>query len=86
MADIIEKGNTAYEERDKPHNQIQTLKLHAKKEAGDFEKEIKEMSYLLEKIKLSSYSKKVGGRSESPTGNNFYDTEPAIVHENRSTK
>lgn len=84
MADIIEKANNAYEERDKAHNQIQTLKIQAKKEATDFEREIKEMSYLLEKIKLSSYSKKVG-RSESPN-QNFYETEPVILHEARNTK
>ena len=38
MADIIERANNAYEERDKAHNQIQTLKMQAKKEAGQFEK------------------------------------------------
>lgn len=36
MADIIEKANNAYEERDKAYNQIQTLKLQAKKEASEF--------------------------------------------------
>lgn len=60
MADIIEKANNAYEERDKAHNQIQTLKIQAKKEASEFEKEIKDMSYLMEKIKLSSYGKRTG--------------------------
>lgn len=34
MADIIERANNAYEERDKAHNQIQTMKIQAKKEAG----------------------------------------------------
>ena len=33
MADIIEKANNAYEDRDKANNQIQSLKTHAKKEA-----------------------------------------------------
>jgi len=34
MADIIERANTAYEERDKANNQIQVLKGQAKKEGG----------------------------------------------------
>lgn len=33
MADIIEKANNAYEDRDKANNQIQSLKTQAKKEA-----------------------------------------------------
>ena len=41
MADIIEKANNAYEDRDKANNQISSLKQQAKKEATDFEKEIK---------------------------------------------
>ena len=72
MADIIERANNAYEERDKAHNQIQTMKIQAKKEAGQFEKQIKEMSNIMEKIKLSSFAKKVGRTNESTTGNNFY--------------
>jgi len=31
MADIIEKANNAYEDRDKANNQMQALKTHAKK-------------------------------------------------------
>jgi hypothetical protein len=31
MADIIEKANNAYEDRDKASNQIQSLKQQAKK-------------------------------------------------------
>ena len=31
MADIIEKANNAYEDRDKANNQIQTLKKQSKK-------------------------------------------------------
>lgn len=61
MADIIEKANNAYEDRDKANNQINSLKQQAKKEAGEFEKEIKEISHLMEKIKLSSYAKKTKG-------------------------
>jgi uncharacterized coiled-coil DUF342 family protein len=38
MANIIEKANTAYEERDKANSQIQNLKQQAKKETTDFEK------------------------------------------------
>ena len=60
MADIIEKANNAYEDRDKANNQINSLKTQAKKEASDFEKEIKEISHLMEKIKISSYGQKAG--------------------------
>lgn len=38
MADIIEKANNAYEDRDKANNQINALKQQAKKEASEFEK------------------------------------------------
>lgn len=54
------------------------MKIQAKKEAGEFEKEIKEMSYLMEKIKLSSFAKKAGRVNESTTGNNFYEAEPMV--------
>ncbi len=64
MADIIEKANNAYEDRDKANNQINSLKQQAKKEAGEFEKEIKEISHLMEKIKLSTYAKKAKGIEE----------------------
>lgn len=36
MADIIEKANNAYEDRDKANNQVNSLKTQAKKEATDF--------------------------------------------------
>lgn len=54
MANIIEKANTAYEERDKANSQIQNLKQQAKKETSDFEKELKELSALMEKAKLAN--------------------------------
>ena len=38
MADIIEKANNAYEDRDKANNQITSLKQQAKKEASEFDK------------------------------------------------
>ncbi len=41
MADIIEKANNAYEDRDKANNQITSLKQMTKKQASQFEKEIK---------------------------------------------
>jgi uncharacterized coiled-coil DUF342 family protein len=65
MADIIEKANNAYEDRDKANNQINSLKAQAKKEASEFEKDIKEVSHLMEKIKLSSYAKKIGSNEEA---------------------
>jgi len=40
------------------------MKTQAKKEATDFEKEIKEMSHIMEKIKLSSYAKRVAKNYE----------------------
>lgn len=36
MANIIEKANNAYEERDKANNQVTTLKTQARKEANEF--------------------------------------------------
>lgn len=69
MADIIEKANNAYEDRDKANNQINSLKQQAKKEANDFEKEIKEISHLMEKIKLSSFAKKAGRSPEEHSYN-----------------
>ncbi len=36
MADIIQKANNAYEDRDKANNQINAMKSSAKKEAFDF--------------------------------------------------
>ena len=41
MADIIEKANNAYQDRDKANNQITSLKQMAKKQASQFEKDIK---------------------------------------------
>jgi hypothetical protein len=49
MAAIIESANSAYEERDKANDQIQNLKQQAKREAADFEKELKEISHIMEK-------------------------------------
>jgi hypothetical protein len=81
MADIIEKANNAYEDRDKASNQIQSLKQQAKKEAVEFEKEIKEMSHLMEKIKLSTYVKKgVRNNGFDSTSNNFYDGDQPIFN------
>lgn len=48
--------------------------MQAKKEAEEFEKQIKEISYLMEKIKLSEYAKKTDKLNESVAGN-FYDDE-----------
>lgn len=49
MAEIIETANSAYEERDKANDQIEHLKQQAKREAKDFENELKELSQLAEK-------------------------------------
>ena len=43
------------------------------------------MSGLVEKIKLSSHAKKTGRANESPTGNNFYESEP-LVYESKNVK
>ena len=73
MADIIEKANNAYEDRDKANNQISSLKQQAKKEAVDFEKEIKEIGHLMEKIKLSTYAKKAGKSHEE------HSNHPSVI-------
>lgn len=44
MAEIIETANNAYEERDKANDQIENLKSKAKREAKDFENELKDIS------------------------------------------
>lgn len=75
MADIIEKANSAYEERDKASNQVSALKQQAKKEASEFEREIKEISHLMEKIKLMSFVKKETTTVQDHTST-FYETEP----------
>lgn len=51
MASIIESANSAYEERDNANTQILSLKTQAKKEAADFEKELKDVSHVMEKNK-----------------------------------
>ncbi|CAD8088840.1 unnamed protein product [Paramecium primaurelia] len=51
MADIIETANTAYEERDKANDLIQSLKQQAKRESADFEKDLRELSQIMEKNK-----------------------------------
>lgn len=48
MAEIIEKANNAYEERDKANDQIQHLKSQAQREAKDFENQLKELSQMAE--------------------------------------
>ena len=54
MANIIEKANTAYEERDKANHDIQSMKQQSKKETVDFEKELKELSHVMLKTKLAN--------------------------------
>ena len=51
MANIIETANTAYEERDRANDQIQNLKMLAKKESENFEKDLRELSHIMEKNK-----------------------------------
>jgi hypothetical protein len=59
MANIIERANTAYEERDKSNIEINNLKMQAKKETTEFEKELKELSHTLEKTKITDHIKAV---------------------------
>jgi len=49
MASIIESANTAYEERDIANEQIDDLKQQAKREASDFERELKDLSQAMVK-------------------------------------
>lgn len=51
MANIIEAANSAYEDRDRAQEQLGTLKIQAKKEQDEFEKEWKELNTLIEKNK-----------------------------------
>eukprot|EP01017_Pseudomicrothorax_dubius_P048784 TRINITY_DN8950_c0_g3_i4.p1 TRINITY_DN8950_c0_g3~~TRINITY_DN8950_c0_g3_i4.p1 ORF type:complete len:476 (+),score=174.56 TRINITY_DN8950_c0_g3_i4:212-1639(+) len=51
MADIIESANTAYEERDKANDQIQGLKQQAKRDAQEFEKDLRELSQVVQRNK-----------------------------------
>ena len=55
MADVIESANSAYEERDKANDQIQNLKSQAKREASQFENDLKDLSQLMEKHKKKLY-------------------------------
>ena len=56
MADIIEKANYSYEQRDKANQQIQNIKDQARKETFDFDRELKELSLLTEKSRIGNYS------------------------------
>mmetsp|Transcript_21937 Transcript_21937/g.40034 ORF Transcript_21937/g.40034 Transcript_21937/m.40034 type:complete len:459 (+) Transcript_21937:258-1634(+) len=51
MANIIEAANSAYEDRDRAQEQLGTLKIQAKKEQDEFEREWKELNTLIEKNK-----------------------------------
>ena len=51
MANIIESANSAYEERDKANEDIQNLKQQSKREELDFQKDLKELSQIMEKNK-----------------------------------
>lgn len=48
MAGIIETANNAYEARDRANNEIETLKDQAKREAEDFQNELKDLAQLAE--------------------------------------
>lgn len=48
MAEIIETANNAYEERDKANDNIDSLRSKAKREAKEFENDLKEISKLAE--------------------------------------
>jgi len=70
MANIIETANTAYEDRDKANDLIQNLKQQAKRESADFEKDLRELSQIIEKnnktmdfIKFSEKQKEVNANS-----------------------
>lgn len=61
------------------------MKQQAKKEASEFEKEIKDISHLLEKIKLSTYAKK-GGKHNEENVHNHYQSEINQAAETKVTK
>ena len=51
MANIIEIANSAYEERDRAHEKLAMLIQQAEREKTEFEKEMQQVSNLLEKDK-----------------------------------
>ncbi|EGR27781.1 hypothetical protein IMG5_189050, partial [Ichthyophthirius multifiliis] len=77
MANIIETANTAYEERDKANDQIQNLKMLAKKESENFEKDLRDLSHIMEKNKKAlDYIKLTEkNRDETKINNDMLDSE-----------
>ncbi len=88
MAEIIEKANSSYEERDKANTKIQTLKDIAKKQASEFEKEIKDISTSIEKVKMSAFVKKNTRAKDtySTIGQYFHEDDAASERVVRPSK
>lgn len=77
MANIIETANTAYEERDKANDHIQNLKQQAKRESADFEKDLRDLSQMMEKNKkaLEFMKNADKNREEGKIGNELGDSD-----------
>lgn len=48
MAGIIETANNAYEARDRANNEIESLKDQAKREAEDFQNQLRDLAQIAE--------------------------------------
>lgn len=70
MASIIEVANTAYEDRDKANDYIENLKHQAKRESSDFEKDLRELSQLMEKNKKTLDYIKLAEKNKDEQQNN----------------
>lgn len=75
MADIIETANTAYEARDKANDLIQSLKQQAKRESAEFEKELRELSQIMEKNKKTLDYMKLTEKNREVDTQEAVDTE-----------
>lgn len=75
MADIIETANTAYEERDKANDLIQSLKQQAKRESADFEKDLRELSQIMEKNKKTLDYMKLTEKNREIDNQEVVDTD-----------
>lgn len=87
MAEIIETANNAYEERDKANDNIDSLRSKAKREAKEFENDLKEISKLAEERRkaaemLRSTNERKNDRNESAEMNMHSEK----LNKNKSSK
>jgi len=87
MAEIIETANTAYEERDKANDQIEQLRNKAKREAKDFESDLKDISIIAQnhRTALDSVNKNNEKKNESMEAQKMSQNNDKM-NKNKSTK